>query len=61
MERYTGGQKELFKLHFVGNEGLQHWFFLNPMTKQSISDNFNIPPPIFDRAPVILMNLFMEK
>ena len=57
----TGGQKELLKLHFLGNEGLQQWFLLTPMAKQSISDNFNVFPTIFDRTPVILRNFFMGK
>ena len=55
-EKYTGGQKELLKLHCLGNEGLQQWLSLNPMPKQSISDHFNVPLTIFDRAPVILRN-----
>ena len=53
---YTGCQKELLKLHFVGNKGLQEWLLRNPIPKQSISDNFNVPPTIFDRAPGILRN-----
>ena len=31
--------------------------FAQSCAKQSISDNFNVPPTIFDRAPVILSNL----
>ena len=58
---FTGSQKELLKLHFLGTEGLQQWFMLSPMAKQSISDNFNVFPTIFDRAPVILRNFFMAK
>ena len=58
LEYYTGGQKELLKLHFLGNEGLQQWFLLTPMPKQSISDNFNVSPTIFDRVPVILSNFY---
>ena len=56
---YTGGQKELLKLHFLGYERLQQWFLLTPTEKQSISDNSNVSPRIFDRTPVNLRNFFM--
>ena len=59
--KYTGSQKELLKLHFLGNEGLQQWLLLTPVAKQSISGNFNVSPTTFDRAPVILRNFFMGK
>ena len=56
---YSGGQKELLRLHFLGNEGLQQCFLLTPMAKQSISKL--ILTTSFDRAPVILRNFFMGK